>query len=356
MLTYVVMPCLDEADLIEGSIASLGFAEGTSPAPDTHLVAVDNGSTDGTLDILSRLRSSWPKRFHLFHERERGFVPPRRRGVEAAGGLASQAGADPRSTLILQADADTTYKAGYVDAMRSVAGAAGVMLEGAPRRPPRFEAEHPAYVAAERLVDDKVEPLQAADEDEVVVDDKVCGFLLSDYLRWGGLFDEVAASGDRIHAETTRMFIRAKLRHAARKVRVNPAGAASSRRRVSEDPWLHFATTGFPREASWLANPTLHRRSEPRSVDAFATRVLNGDEPEAVQLRRAHQLALFRYLPALIASLAAETRIEVADDVAAVLSALPLRSADEVATCPSQALLDVLSLIDSRPSLFDATF
>ncbi|MCW2410385.1 MULTISPECIES: glycosyltransferase family 2 protein [unclassified Sphingobium] len=350
MLTYVVMPCLDEADLIEGAIASLGFITGAAP-PDAHFIAVDNGSSDGTLDILARLRDRDPSRIYLFHERERGFVPPRRRGVAAASELAGKAGADPTAVLVLQADADTIYKAGYVAAMQAAVDR-GVMLEGATRRPPDFEAVHPSYVAAERLVDNKVEPLQAKDEDEVVVDDKVCGFLLADYLLWGGLFEEIAPSGDRIHAETTRMFIRAKLRHSARKIRVNPAGAASSRRRVAEDPWLHYATVGFPREASWLRSRGHWAQTTTSDIDAFAERVLRGGEPEAVRLRRAHQLALFRYLPALVDSLGPRSNdLELLDDVMAVLAALPLRSADEVATSPSLALMDVLSLIDVQPGL-----
>jgi glycosyltransferase involved in cell wall biosynthesis len=350
MLTYVVMPCLDEADLIESAIASLGFGYGSAP-PDAHFVAVDNGSSDGTLDILARLQHRDRSRIHIFEESERGFVPPRRRGVAAARELAGAAGVDPAAVLVLQADADTIYKAGYVAAMRAVAQA-GVMLEGATRRPPGFEAAHSSYVAAERLVDAGVEPLQAADEDDVVVDDKVCGFLLADYLLWGGLFDEFAASGDRIHAETTRMFIRAKLRHAARKVRVNPAGAASSRRRVADDPWLHYATVGFPREASWLRNHGRREQTTGSDIDAFAERVLRGGEPEAVRLRRAHQLTLFRYLPALIDDLGPHSGDPgTPGDVAEVLAALPPRSADEVATSPSLALIDVLSLIDARPEL-----
>lgn len=350
MLTYVVMPCLDEADLIEGAIASLGFGGGSAP-PDAHFVAVDNGSSDGTLDILARLQDRDPSRIHLFHERERGFVPPRRRGVAAAHELAGAAGADPAAVLVLQADADTIYKPGYVAAMRA-AVQRGVMLEGATRRPPDFEAAHPGYVAAERLVDAEVEPLQAADEDEVVVDDKVCGFLLEDYLLWGGLFEEVAPSGDGVHAETTRMFIRAKLRHSARKIRVNPAGAASSRRRVADDPWLHYATVGFPREASWLRIHGRRQQTTGSDIDAFAERVLRGGEPEAVRLRRAHQLTLFRYLPALVDSLSPQfNNLGAPGDVTAVLAALPPRSAHEVATSPSLALMDVLSLIDVQPDL-----
>ena len=344
MLTFVVMPCLDEAALIADTTASLGFSSGETPA-DTHLIVVDNGSTDGTRDILERIRRESPTPVHIFAELERGYVPPRRKGVAAAEALARTAGADPSSVLILQADADTTYKRGYISAMRAAAaGQTGILLEGSTRAPPDFEEAHPTYVAAERLVDEATEPLDAADKDEVVVDDKVCGYRLSDYLVWGGLFDEVTPSGDYVHAETTRMFIRAKLRHGARKVRVNPAGAASSRRKVTEDPWLHYATAGFPREATWVRGST---RDESRGrrvvdIDDFAGRVLQAKEPDAVYFRRAHQLALFRYVPALIASVAAgSTTSELPDDVAAVLAALPCRSRDDLAQGPGLGLVEV---------------
>lgn len=356
MLTFVVMPCLDEATLIANTAASLGFSTGGAPPANTHLVVVDNGSTDGTQNILERIRMESPAPVHLFSEKERGYVPPRRRGVTATAALAQGVGADPNSVLILQADADTTYKQGYIAAMRAAAaGGSGIMLEGATRRPIDFEQAHPAYVAAERLVDNETEPLNAADEDEVVVDDKVCGYRLSDYLLWGGLFDEATPCGDHIHAETTRMFIRAKLQHGARKVRVNPAGAAASRRKVTDNPWLHYATAGFPREAAWVRRWTRgkSRSRSSRGVDAFAGRVLQEKEPEAVYLRRAHQLALFRYIPALVASAAIGSPIsELPDDVAAVLNSLPPKSRRDLARRPGLALMDVLGLIDTRATLF----
>lgn len=42
--------------------------------------------------------------------------PPRRRGVAAAHELAGAAGADSAAVLVLQVDADTIYKPGYVAA------------------------------------------------------------------------------------------------------------------------------------------------------------------------------------------------------------------------------------------------
>lgn len=356
MLTFVVIPCLNEANLIEQTVSSLGFSAGDVAPPDTHLIVVDNGSTDSTPLILERMRRSSPARFHLFAEAERGYVPPRRKGVTAAETLARTMGARLESVLILQADADTIYKQGYVEAMQMVAKVhIGIVLEGATRQPPGFKETHPAYVAAERMVDDKIEQFDAPDEDEVVVDDKVCGYRLLDYLSWGGLFDEVSVTGDHIHAETTRMFIRAKLMHGARKVRVNPAGAASSRRKINDNPWLHYATVGFPREAAWVGEQSKRTSPDRRhlEIDAFAELVLQGRSPDAVYLRRAHQLALFRYLPARIASvLNPAVASKLPEDVAQVLAALEPTSREDLARAPGLALIELLQLIDTRPMLF----
>ena len=353
MLTFVVMPCLDEVDLVAGAIASLGFSGEESPPPDTRLVVVDNGSTDGTIPLLKEIRSRSRATVHIVTEAVRGFVPPRRRGVAEAQGVARSLGVTEDDVLILQADADTVYRREYVATMqRAVADTAGVLLEGSTKPPPDFVSTHPSYFAAQRLVDDETDLLDAEDEDEVVLDDKVCGYRLSDYLTWGGLFEERTPAGDAIHAETTRMFIRARLRHGARKLRVNPAGASSSRRKVVDNPWLQYATVGFPREASWI-KALAGRTEQAGDVDQFSSAVLHGREPEAVYLRRAHQLALFRYLPALIAeSGGAKSRADQPADVAAALAALTSWSASEIEHEPGRALLSVLNLIDTRPDLF----
>lgn len=353
MLTFVVMPCLNEADLIAQTVSSLGFSREAQAPEDTHLIAVDNGSTDGTVEILERIRSQTSGHLHLFHEPIRGYVPPRRLGVSMAEMLASKMGQSESNVLILQADADTTYKKGYVEAMQAAAqGVHNVILEGATRHPPEFAERHPKYVAAERMVDSEIEALDAEDEDEVVVDDKACGYRLSDYLIWGGLFEEHSASGDAIHAETTRMFIRAKLMHGAKKRRVNPAGAASSRRRVAENPWLYYATVGFPRETSWLGGQSAHMHTG-TDIDRFAQDAMDGREPRAVFLRQAHQLALFRFLPALVALASGRSgRASLPIDVGAALNALPSWSRDDLARQPGKALTQILNLIDSKPDLF----
>lgn len=353
MLIVVVMPCLDEAAHVRDTIASLGFLNAAPPVPNAHLVVVDNGSTDGTLELLERVRATSPSSVHVVTEAERGYVPPRARGVREAERLARDRGVGADETLILQVDADTTYRDGYVATMRRAAAEGrGVMLEGSTKPPPDFAERHPYYVAAQRIVDDRIEWLDARDEDEVVLDDKVCGYRLADYLEWGGLFLESSPMGDSIHAETTRMFIRARLRCGARKVRVNPAGAMPSRRRIAEEPMLQYATAGFPREASWIER---WRRADASSsdLDIFARRVLDGHEPEAVRLRAAHQLVLFRHLPALVA-VADETvnLIDLPADVQRVLRASAIPTRMQMSDRPGVVITTLLGLIDSAPELF----
>jgi len=350
MLTFVVIPCLNEAALIAQTIASLGFSADYQAPADTELIVVDNGSTDGTLTIVQKVQREALGPVHLVSEPIRGYVAPRRKGVAAAEALARTRGVDPSSVLILQADADTVYKHGYVAAMQAAAGV-GLMLEGSTSRPLDFADAHPVYIAAERIVDDGTEPLMVADEDEVVVDDKICGYHLSDYLLWGGLFEEFTKAGDHIHAETTRMFIRAKLWHGAAKVRVNPAGAASSRRKIIENPWLHYATVGFPREATWVRK-WAENTCCVSNVDAFANWVLHAKASNAVYLRRAHQLVLFRYLPAFVSSAVGQISSELPEDVTTLFAALPPRSRDAFAQAPGQMLIDLLELIDKCPALF----
>ena len=350
MLTFVVMPCLDETALVTNTIASLGFMDDATEALEAHLIAVDNGSTDGTLSILNGLRRGRP-RIHVAREAIWGFVPPRRRGVVEAERLARSLGVPPEKTLILQADADTVYREGYVARMQEAAGGStGAMLEGSTKPPPDFVAAHPAYLAAQRLVDNDTDPLNAQDEDEVVLDDKVCGYRLADYLTWGGLFEESTAGGDEIHAETTRMFIRARLRHGARKIRVNPAGAIPSRRKVLSNPRLQYASVGFPREQSWIE---AFASGIDQDTDAFAASILDGLDPKAMRLRRAHQLALFRYLPALVA--AAEGSIpndQHPPDVASIITAMPSFLVKDLADHPGAALMALFKLIDTAPHLF----
>jgi glycosyltransferase involved in cell wall biosynthesis len=353
MAAAIVIPCLNEERYIESAASSLGFGETGAPAADdVFLFLVDNGSTDRTPAVMERIASaSRPGSVRILVEPERGFVPPRRRGAFAAADLVAELGIEPEDVLILQADADTLYLPEYSQRMwEALAGRQGFLLEGAIRRSAEFDAAHPEYRALERSIDDEMEAAGVGDNEEVIVDDKACGYLLSDYVRWGGHFREQDRLGGTIHAETTRLFLRARLRHGAVKIRVNPAQAESSRRRIIEEPALHFATSGFPREDAWV-KAWRDRHPTAWTVDGFARSSDHPDVREACFYRRAHDLALFALLPWVVGRAAGEP---VPDDSRALrlLSLIPPLSAEELAERPAMALSAVLDAIDDFPEAF----
>lgn len=351
-----VIPCLNEEGYLASAAASLGFGECAVPAADdVHLILVDNGSTDGTLALMEAIAAASRSRaVHVISEPERGFVPPRRRGVALAAEIAKAEGIPADRLLVLQADADTVYWPDYAQWMWDrLEGRRGLLLEGALRRSADFDSEHAGYRALERLVDDELERDVVEDADDVVVDDKACGYLLADYLHWGGHFREYDDGGSEIHAETTRLFIRAHLRHGVEKLRVNPAQASASRRRIVEDPALHFATHGFPREAAWIAR-WRERHTTIRSVDEFAGDPDDPEVREACFYRRAHEIALFELLPWLVARAARPgARGPASGRAERLLSLLPDFSADELAASPGRAISAVLGVIETHPAAFE---
>jgi hypothetical protein len=350
-----VIPCLNEEADIEVTASSLGFGETDVEADDdVFLILVDNGSTDRTPVIMERIASaSRPGSVRILVEPERGFVPPRRRGAFAVGDLATELGIATEQFLILQADADTLYLPGYARHMwKALDGRQGLLLEGASKRTAAFDEAHPEYRALEKSIDDALEAEGVADNEEVIVDDKACGYLLCDYQRWGGHFREQDRLGGTVHAETTRLFLRARLAHGAVKIRVDPAQAQSSRRRIIEEPALHFATSGFPREDAWVRE---WRERHPRrwTVDEFARNLDHPDIQEACFYRAAHDIALFALLPWVLARAADPGRFNPHDERAdRLLSLVPRFSTDELVEQPARALTAVLTAIDEHPEAF----
>lgn len=353
-----VVPCLNEEADIEATASSLGFGDTDVEADDdVFLLLVDNGSTDRTTAIMERIASaSRPDSVRILEEPERGFVPPRRCGAFAVGDLAVELGIATEQFLILQADADTLYLPGYARHMwQALDGRQGLLLEGASKRTAEFDDAHPEYRALEKSIDDALEAAGVADDDEVVVDDKACGYLLSDYKRWGGHFREQDRLGGTVHAETTRLFLRARLAHGAAKIRVDPAQAQSSRRRIIEEPALHFATSGFPREDAWVRE---WRERHPRrwTVDEFARNLDHPDVQTACFYRRAHDIALFALLPWVVARAAMRETFNPQDVRAdAFLALVPPFTRDDLVLRPARALTGVLDAIEAYPEAFRLT-
>lgn len=305
MLRVVVIPCLNEEVSLERTCESLGFCHGPHGlSDDTLLALVDNGSTDRTVSVMERvLDRSLAGQVHILHESERGYVPPRRRGVLFARDVAQARRVPEEHVLIVQADADTAYRSLYVDTLAAAAVGLGrgVLLEGLRETPPDFAGAHPGFVTLCDRADADIAAAFVAPEIDVIVDDKASAFALADYFAWGGLSREYTSAGEEVYAETSRFYMRGRLR-GARRVTVTEAIAYPSRRKLYDDPVHYFATAGFPREASWYRHFD-HAYRGPRGLDAFENQAAAEMLAEAIRMRQAHCVALFALLPAHIESL-----------------------------------------------------
>lgn len=231
-------------------------------------------------------------------------MPPRRRGVLAVLEVARDEKISAEEILLLQADADTRYSEGYVHAMRAAAGqrtAASFLVEGLAHPPPTFDLQHPGFRRLSEKIDACMDGWMVPDPYQVIVDDKVSGYLLSDYISWGGHIREFDSQGQEVHAETTRLFIKGKLMGAERIV-APTAIAYPSRRKLLENPVRHFATAGFPREDRWMED-WLRSYSGPNSLAIFDTPDSESALDTAIAMRRAHLFILFNILPLKIAEL-----------------------------------------------------
>jgi glycosyltransferase involved in cell wall biosynthesis len=302
LLTAVVMPCLNEERTLEKTCRSLGFADSLERASNAKLIIVDNGSTDATLAIASDIqKNAEPGNVVIAQESERGYVPPRHRGNLVAREIASLAGISDSKVLILQADADTSYSKEYVAEMRRVAERVphpSFMLRAMTTYPPELQSECASFLELCERIDGPFEHLLTDHPDDVIVDDKACGYRLSDYFTWGGHRREFADWGDEIHSETTRLYIRA-LSFGCRAALVNNAIAIHSPRRLFEHPAIEFATSGYPRDSTWLRE----WKQALESIDSMGCfeETSNLALREAIRWRQIHILALFGILPLHVA-------------------------------------------------------
>lgn len=346
----VVVPCLNEEKNLAGTCASLGFGAGKdSPPAGALLFLIDNGSSDSTVAVAERIKSdSEPGTVFVGHELERGYVPPRRRGNLMMDELARSRGWDAGDVLILQADADTRYAPGYVASMRAAAelNGPGVMIEACVAYPPAFQAEYPEYIRLCDEVDSEFVRLFARDlSDDDLVDDKVSGYRLSDYFVWGGHRREYTEGGEEIHAETARLYMRARA-GGARRGRVGDALAYHSPRKVLEDPALHLATAGFPREASWNAR-WREGYGGPATLRELCDEPHHPEVLKAVRGREEHLLALLGVLPVHVDRTLVEiSSVETAEFADVVLPLLPRRTRDDLLSRPGAFLTDVFGLME----------
>jgi hypothetical protein len=350
MHAFIVVPCFNEENSLAATCASLGFGKDQSPPEHVGLVLVDNGSTDRTRSVMEAVRDQSPLGLvTVTYEPERGFVPPRRRGIEVAGALADAAAIDRDAVLVVQADADTLYGPGHVVALMSAAKAAGpnALVEGTTAVPPEFAAVHSDYLALCAQVDAAVRDFCVPQADDVIVDDKVCAYRLADYLAWGEHQREYDPDSEEIHAETSRLYMRART-FGARKVPVDAAIAWPSRRKIYEHPALYFITDGFPHGGPWSAR---WRQVHPEMTGFDALSAPGSARTEAIFLRQAHELILFGVLPTWIAGAVGPTSTPspLAQRLAPLVDSLPALTPEFLRSSPGRALWIAMNLIEKRP-------
>lgn len=301
--TSIVIPCLNEEEFLTSTCNSLGFGLGEKDTPpDIWLILVDNDSEDRTWELMAQIRERSALGSVLtIREPVRGYVPARHAGVIAARQLADRHLMRQEELLVLQSDADTRYSEGYVAAMRAAAtNRSNFFLQGTSYIPPEFAKEYPQYMALSQRADAPIQHLWRDEADDVIVGDSVSGYLLSDYFRWGGHVREFSSLGTEILAESSRLFIKAKL-SGGMLVSVPHSVAHHSKRKTIADPISQFVTAGFPREKEWYA---AWRQSYcgPSTLEELKRDDIDEKVRDAIFLRQAHSLILFGLLPAYVAA------------------------------------------------------
>ncbi len=352
MLTVaVVIPCHNEEETLLATCRSLGFGDRARPTPDQAvLVLVDNASDDATREVAEAVRRASPSGTVVVGaESERGYVPARRRGNTLVGALAEERGLPFDDVLILQADADTVYSGGYVDAMRegSAAGGGGAMIEGLAEFPPGFRSSYPGYARLMSDIDtDLFERAVPSGLPDLIVDDKACGYRLGAYTDWGGHAPEFTAAGEEVYAETTRLYLRGVSRGAT-KLRTERAVAYPSQRRPIAAPARELACGGFPRVRSWQAAWDAGYTG-PSTSEGLSASLELSEVGRAVLARKNHVLGLFALLPIHVSrSLGSAPLPGVPGWLASALTRLPQRSRHELETSPALFLNDVFVEVDA---------
>ncbi len=301
--TAFVMPCLNEEALLVATCRSLGFGHGLEPPQQSHLIIVDNGSTDSSVQQCLDLQQVVGRdAITVVNEPIRGHVPARHRGVEAAATLALAAGAEPADTVIVQVDADTTYSPTYaatiVEALRASPNP-NTMVVATTTLDPTASQRAPLLTAAMRRIDAAVSQVFPPHRLDVLIDDKACAYSLASYRRWGGHRREYRTDGSELLAETTRMFTAAQV-SGATQLEAEMARATHSQRRMFSDAAEILATAGYP-----YPQRTSFTGSEQTTLDMLERQAATDLEKLIDQIARprvTHLLALTQVLPEYIAS------------------------------------------------------
>ncbi|HTN45520.1 MAG TPA: glycosyltransferase family A protein [Flavipsychrobacter sp.] len=352
LAVITIIPCYNEEDNISWTCSSLGFGINDAKQNLQHLlVLIDNNSTDSTLSVLQKIKTNSIEGTVYIHiEKEQGYVPARHAGNEIARSIALSNGWNENSVLILQADADTFYSTGYIQEMARISLDVGenVLVEACVSYESKLIRKYRRYFDLCAEVDGRLLSRYKMDTgEEIIVDDKVAGYRLSDYFFWGGHVREYFSNGNEVYAETTRLYLRAKTK-GAKKVLAENAEAKHSMRKLIADTALHFATAGFPRED--LFKERFKRLNLKIDINDIESSKQSSSYEILAEFRLLHVIALFIVLPLYIRH-HDNINLSMNDPLEQfIISLLPAQS-EEILFTPKVYFENIFNVIDRHGDL-----
>jgi glycosyltransferase involved in cell wall biosynthesis len=116
----IIVCTRNRADVLAACLASIEAAASACPSVETELVIVDNGSTDGTADVLRTWRKSTSLATHMLFVERPGVSRAKNTGIAAASG-----------NILVFTDDDCRFAPDYVTKLaQAYAGADGPVLRG----------------------------------------------------------------------------------------------------------------------------------------------------------------------------------------------------------------------------------
>lgn len=343
----VVMPCLNEEKKLANTCASLGFGIGKDKTPkNCILILVDNNSTDATAQIANHVKqNSIIDSVFIKFEKDKGYVFARHSGNLLAKLIADANNWNPENVLILQADADTLYSENYAFFMQKGSSSFGsnFLIEARIEPCNTSNTTLKSYLDLCMKIDKKFFAFfNAENYFDFIIDDKVAGYLLSDYIEWGGHIREYSISGEEQFAETTRLYIKSKS-YDAKRGTIDDAFAIHSMRKIFFNPILHLASAGFPRGDKW--NSKFQQIN--LTIEQLTSFPYSKYVELAIQSRKLTLIAIFYMLPLHINKILAvnpDEKFSVLNNY--IIPHLPKRTADDLKFRPGYFLQDAFEITE----------
>ncbi len=344
----IVLPCLNEEKYLAKTCKSLGFGTNKKNPSSTLLFIIDNGSHDASKAIAEVVKNNSKENTVLiFQCLQRGYVPARHFGNLMVLEWAKKNGYDPKTVLILQADADTIYSKSYANTilLNFKQCDTNTLFQARSEYPIIFKKKFSEFVKLAAKIDHSFNHLFLEEEYDCIIDDKAAGYSLDNYFKWGGHRVEYMLPDQELYVETTRLFIAARVFGVVKKV-ISEACVQHSPRNIIKNPVIYFATLGFPQ--SPLVDKFSFNISIKLSLQQVCKSIEQLENSNAVILRKLHIIGLFVILPLHIHNTLNTVVMNNNEFAQCVVTKLPFRTQADMRNNPGVFVKDIFDLIESH--------